>query len=187
MKKIRLDPGPFVLPMPVALIGAMVDDAPNFMPAAFVGIVNYEPVVVACGLNPRHHTATGISSNGTFSVNLPGADIVEATDWCGLHSGRQADKGDVFETFSGRLEYAPMIKACRLAAECRLVKTVEFPADTVYFGEVANVYVDEAALKDGAPDWPVIAPLLFTFPDKGYWKLGDRVAQAWSVGKGYRP
>ncbi len=187
MKKLRLDPGPFVLPMPVALIGTMVDEIPNFMPAAFVGIVNYEPAVVACGLSPSHHTCRGISTNGTFSVNLPGADLVEATDWCGLHSGSRTDKGDVFETFSGRLEYAPMIKACRLTAECRLVKTVEFPKDTVYFGEVTNVYVDEEALKDGAPDWARIAPLLFTFPDKGYRNLGERVADAWSVGKKFKP
>ncbi len=187
MKKIRLDPGPFVLPMPAVLIGAAVNKVPNFMPAAFIGIVNFRPVVVACGLNPAHHTSSGILSNGTFSINLPGADLVEATDWCGLNSGRRTDKSKVFETFAGDLEDAPMIKACRLTAECRLVKTVEFPVDTVFFGEVASVHVDEAALTDGAPDWARISPLLFTFPDKRYWVLGNHVAQAWSVGKRYRP
>jgi len=55
--------------------------------------------------------------------------------------------------------------------------------DTVYFGEVVSVHVDEAALKDGTPDWSCIAPLLFTFPDKGYWMLGDHVAGGWSIGK----
>lgn len=187
MKKIRLEPGPFVLPMPTVLIGATVNKVPNFMPVAFIGIVNFKPVVVACGLSPTHHTSSGISSNGTFSINLPGADLVEATDWCGLHSGTRTDKSKVFETFSGELENAPMIKACRLTAECRLVKTVEFPVDTVYFGEVVSVHVDEDALKDGAPDWSRIAPLLFTFPDKGYWMLGNHVAEAWSVGKRYEP
>ena len=158
-----------------------------YPPVAFIGIVNFKPVVVACGLSPTHHTSSGISSNGTFSINLPGADLVEATDWCGLHSGKRTDKSKVFETFAGELENAPMIKACRLTAECRLVKTVEFPVDTVYFGEVVSVHVDEAALKDGTPDWSRIAPLLFTFPDKGYWKLGDHVAKAWSIGKKYKP
>ena len=187
MKKIRLEPGPFVLPMPTVLIGATVNKVPNFMPVAFIGIVNFKPVVVACGMSPTHHTSSGISSNGAFSINLPGADLVEATDWCGLHSGKQTDKSKVFETFAGELEHAPMIKACRLTAECRLVKTVEFPVDTVYFGEVVSVYVDEVALKDGVPDWARIAPLFFTFPDKGYWMLGDHVAKAWSIGKKYTP
>lgn len=187
MNKIRLEPGPFVLPMPTVLIGATVNKVPNFMPVAFIGIVNFKPVVVACGLSPTHHTSSGISSNGTFSINLPGADLIEATDWCGLHSGTRTDKSKVFETFAGELENAPMIKACRLTAECRLVKTVEFPVDTVYFGEVVSVHVDEAALKDGSPDWSRVAPLLFTFPDKGYWMLGNHVAEAWSIGKKYTP
>ncbi len=187
MRKVRLDPGPFVLPMPVALIGSTVGNVPNFMPVAFIGIVNFKPVVVACGMSPTHHTSSGISSNGTFSINLPGADLVEATDWCGLHSGKRVDKSRVFETFAGELGNAPMIKACRLTAECRLVKTVEFPVDTVFFGEVVSVHVDDAALRDGSPDWARIAPLLFTFPDKGYWTIGDRVAEAWSAGTRYSP
>jgi flavin reductase (DIM6/NTAB) family NADH-FMN oxidoreductase RutF len=93
----------------------------------------------------------------------------------------------VFETFAGELENAPMIKACRLTAECRLVKTVELPVDTVYFGEVVSVHIDEVALKDGAPDWSRIAPLLITYPDKGYRLLGNHVAGAWSIGRKYAP
>jgi len=187
MSKVRLDPGPFVLPMPTALIGAEVDGKPNFMTAAFVGIANYKPAIVACGLSPTHHTSRGIAAHGEFSLCLPGPDLVEATDWCGLNSGKRTGKDGVFETFSGSLAHAPMVRACRLAAECRVVRTVEFAVDTVYFGEVVGVYADEDVLRDGAPDWQRISPLLFTFPDKGYWEIGKRVADAWSVGKGYRP
>ena len=186
MSKIKIDPGPFVLPMPVALIGAKVDEKPNFMPAAFIGIVNFKPPVVACGLNPTHYTCDGISANGTFSLNLPGPELVEAADWCGLKSGRKQDKSRVFETFAGELGNAPMIKSCRLTAECRLIKTVPFEVDTVYFGEVVSVYVDAQALKDGAPDWQKINPLFFTFPDKAYWQLGRCIAEAWSVGKTFK-
>jgi hypothetical protein len=69
------------------------------------------------------------------------------------------------------------------------------PMPTVLIGATVNnvpneevsVHVDEAALKDSAPDGSRIAPLLFTFPDKGYWMLGAHVAEAWSVGKRYAP
>jgi flavin reductase (DIM6/NTAB) family NADH-FMN oxidoreductase RutF len=186
MAKIKIDPGPFVLPMPLALVGAEVEGKPNFMPAAFLGIVNFKPTIVACGLSPTHHTCNGISANGTFTLNLPGPELVEATDWCGIYSGKKKMKADVFEVFTGQLEKAPMIKACRLTAECKLVKTVAFKMDTVYFGEVAAAYVDDTALTDGAPDWRKVDPLIFTFPDKGYWKLGDFVAEAWSVGKNFK-
>jgi len=172
--------------MPTVLVGAMVNGVPNFMPAAFVGHVNFKPPIVACGISPAHHTAAGISAHGVFSVNVPGTDLVEATDWCGMHSGTRTDKSSVFEIFIGTLENAPMIRGCRLTAECRLVQTVTFSVDTVYFGEVTGIHVDESAVVDGAPDWRRIDPLLFTFPDKGYWRLGDHVAEAWSVGKRFR-
>ena len=98
MSKVRLDPGPFVLPMPTALIGAEVDGKPNFMTAAFVGIANYKPAIVACGLSPTHHTSRGIAAHGEFSLCLPGPDLVEPTDWCGLNSGKRTGKAGVFET-----------------------------------------------------------------------------------------
>ncbi len=187
MLKVKIDPGPFVLPMPVALVGAEVNGKPNFMPAAFIGIVNFKPAMVACGLSPAHYTCDGIAANGTFSLNLPGPELVEATDWCGLKSGKNHDKAGVFKTFTGELETAPMIEDCRLTAECRLVRTVPFEVDTVYFGEVVSIYLDQDASVDGAPVWEKINPLFFTFPDKGYRTLGTRIAEAWSVGKKFMP
>jgi flavin reductase (DIM6/NTAB) family NADH-FMN oxidoreductase RutF len=60
MAKKSIEPGPFVLPMPLALVGAMVDGKPNYMPAAFLSIANYKPPKVACGLNAEHKTCRGI-------------------------------------------------------------------------------------------------------------------------------
>lgn len=187
MPKTRLDPGPFVVPMPTVLVGALVDDHPNFMPAAFVGIANFKPPIVACGLSPTHHTCTGIEVHHCFSLNLPPPELVQATDWCGLNSGKRVDKTRVFETFPGQETGAPMIEACRLTAECRVIQVAPFDVDTVYFGEVVAVYADDDVLTDGKPDWSRVAPMLFTFPDKAYWELGPRVAGAWSVGKSFTP
>lgn len=182
MSKVSINPGPYIVPMPVALVGTVVENRPNFMPAAFLGIMNYDPPLVGVALSPTHFTCRGIDTNGTFSLNLPGPDLVEATDWCGLHSGELTDKSAVFEIFYEKLDTAPMIKQCRLTAECKVTKTVEFSIDTVYFGEIIGVYADKDALKDNAPDWKKIAPLIFTFPDKSYWDLGDYIAEAWSAG-----
>lgn len=187
MQKIAIEPGPFVIPMPTVLVGAEVEGKPNFMPAAFIGIVNYKPVIIACGMSPTHHTCKGMEAHGTFSINLPGPELVKKTDWCGINSGEKKSKADVFETFHGKLETAPMIEECRFTAECEIVQKVMFEIDTVYFGEVVGVYVDEEALKDGAPDWQKINPLIFTFPDNGYWRLGEYVAKAWEIGTDYEP
>lgn len=187
MNKVQLDPGPFVMPMPTVLVGADVDGSPNFMPAAFIGIVNYNPVIVACGMSPTHHTCRGMEAHGTFSLNLPGPDLVQETDWCGINSGEKVSKAGVFDTFHGKLESTPMISQCRFTAECEIVQKVVFEVDTVYFGEVVSVFVEEDAVRDGVPDWKKIDPLIFTFPDNGYWRLGEYVAKAWEIGTEYEP
>jgi flavin reductase (DIM6/NTAB) family NADH-FMN oxidoreductase RutF len=184
---IPLDPGPFAVPMPLVLVGARVDGKPNFMPAAFVGVVNFQPPTLVCGLSPRHHTVAGLEAAGRFSVNLPPPELVVSADWCGLHSGEDVDKAGLFELLPEADPSSPIIRGCRLAAECRLTQKVELPVDTVFFGEIVKVWADPAAAPGGKPDWKKIDPLLFTFPDKSYWRLGDWVARAWSVGKQHKP
>ncbi len=82
-------------------------------------------------MNKRHYTNTGIRKNGTFSVNIPSAEMVKETDYCGLLSGKDVDKAELFENFYGKLWTAPMIEECPLNIECRLIKTVTFQ-DTAY-------------------------------------------------------
>jgi len=182
-KKKMMDPGPFVLPMPTVLVGANVEGKPNFMTAAFVGIVNFKPAIVGCGLNPSHRTCDGIAENSTFSLNIPPRELVEKTDYCGLYSGNKVDKTDLFDVFYGELNTAPMIGECRLSAECKLIKTVPYEQDTLYLAEVVQVHADEDVVDGDNLDWQKIDPLIFTFPDKSYWGLGAHVADAWSVGK----
>lgn len=185
MSKRKIAPGPYVVPMPVVLVGAEVDGRPNFMTAAFVTVVNFKPPVVVCGLSPRHRTVDGIVAHGTFSLNVPPAGLVEATDHCGLVSGKKVDKSQVFEVFHGDLPHAPLVAECPLNVECRVLQSVPFAVDTAFFGEVVAVHADESILQGDEVDWAKLGPLLFTFPDAGYWRLGEHVAKAWDVGKGY--
>ena len=183
MANKKIDSGPFLFPMPIVIVGSTVEGKPEFMPAAFVGIANFRPTVIGCGLSPNHHTCHGIAKNETFSINLPSADMVEITDYCGLYSGEKVDKTGLFDVFHGELETAPMISECKLNAECRLIDTIPYEIDTLYLGEVVNMYGNDGALEEGKPDWQKIDPLIFTFPDKSYWTLGEHRARAWRVGK----
>jgi flavin reductase (DIM6/NTAB) family NADH-FMN oxidoreductase RutF len=179
----RLEPGPFVVPMPTVLIGADVNGKPNFMTAAFVAITNVKPPMIACGLNPSHRTCDGIIANQAFSVCVPSADMAEVVDWCGIASGHRDDKSRVFEIFRGDLVGAPMIRDCALSAECRLVQSTPYAVDTLYVAEIVSVYAKEECLTDGRVDWSKVSPLLFTFPDPSYWKLGAYVGKAWHIGR----
>lgn len=175
----------FLYPMPTTLIGALVNEKPNFITIAHVGII--DPGSISLGMNKVHYTNKGIKETKTFSVNLPGTDMVEITDYCGIYSGKKVDKSNIFKTFYGKLKTAPMIEECPINMECKLIKTVDFPNHDIFIGEVVNTYVNDEIMKDGVLDLNKLQPILFTMQDKGYWKVGERFADAWNIGKHYKP
>ncbi len=183
MQKIKISNNAFGFPLPMVLVGTIVQNVPNFMAVGWVNRVNYHPPMIAIGLGRMHWTNPGLIEHKQFSINVPSLELVEKTDYCGIASGKDHDKSKLFSLFSGELAYAPMIVECPLNMECRLFQTVELPSNTIFIGEIVNAYTEEQYISDGQPDIKKIAPFCLTMPDCNYWKLGEPIAKAWSVGK----
>jgi flavin reductase (DIM6/NTAB) family NADH-FMN oxidoreductase RutF len=180
MTRIELGAKNILYPMPTVLVGANVNDKPNYMAVAHVGIM--APDAVSLGLNKVHYTNLGIKANKTFSINIPSTSLIKETDYCGLKSGKDQNKADLFKTFYGYLKTAPMIEQCNLNMECRLVKTVDFPNHDVFIGEVIASYCDDSLLTDRAVDLEKLQPILFSMFDRSYYCLGKKLAKAWNIG-----
>ena len=77
--------------------------------------------------------------------------MVKETDYCGLVSGKNVDKGEFFEVFYGELKTAPMIAECPINMECRLIQTVDFPRHDIFVGEIvaAGINDDEGYMLGG--------------------------------------
>lgn len=86
MGKIKIDSGAaFLYPMPMVLVGAVVEEKANFMAVGWVSRVNFKPPLFGIALGP-HHTNKGIDENSEFSINIPDISLIEKTDYCGLVS-----------------------------------------------------------------------------------------------------
>ena len=186
MARIKIAANAFVYPMPVVLVGTVVENRANFITVAWVSRVNYNPPMIGVALGKIHHTNQGIHENKTFSVNIPGMDLIQKTDYCGLVSGKDTDKSKIFKTFNGELANAPMIEECPLCMECKLFSAVDLPSNTFFIGEITGVYVEERFLTDGKPDVHKIDPFPLTMPDNHYWKVGSHAGKAWAIGKDFK-
>lgn len=171
--------------MPITLIGSMVNGKPNFMTVAFISRVNMDPPLLSIGLNIRSATREAVLKTGTFSVNFPSSDLIAKTDYCGLISGKNADKAGLFNTFFGTLPDAPMITECPLSFECRVVETHNFKTHTCFIGEIIATHLDNTCMTDGKPDPKKIDPIILTMPDNHYWRIGECIGNAWGEGKKY--
>ena len=184
MDKVKLNSGSVIYPMPIALVGAVVEGKVNFMPLAWMSRANMHPPMIAVGMG-KHYTNIGMQEHNEFSVNIPSMDMLELTDYCGLISGEKQDKSDLFTVFYGELAHAPMIEECPITMTCKLVQTILLPSHKLYIGEIVDIYASAGVLSDGKPDITKIRPFVFTMPDNGYWSLGEHIGQGWSSGKNY--
>jgi flavin reductase (DIM6/NTAB) family NADH-FMN oxidoreductase RutF len=181
MEKISIGNNAFLLPMPMVLVGSRNEGRPNFMAVAWVSRVNASPNVMCVAIGNKF-TAEGILENKEFSINIPSVDLMPQTDLMGIVSGRDYDKSKEFDIFYGALKNAPMICECPVMMECRLVKSVRLEVDTLFMGEVMNVWSEEKYLTNGAPDITKVSPFCLSMPDNRYWSLGKEIGKAWHEG-----
>lgn len=168
-------------PMPTVLVGANIDGKANYLTIAHVGIMDLTSI--SLGIHKSHFTNRGIKENRTFSINIPSIAQVKETDYCGIVSGKNYDKSELFANFYGVLETAPMIQSFPVNMECRLLQIVDFPQHEIFIGQIVETYCDESCLNGNKLDIAALRPFLFSMDDRGYWSVGERIGTAWEIGK----
>ena len=186
MGKILVGPRTWLYPMPVPLVGANVNDKPNFMTVACCGIANVEPPMISVAIRHHRYTYKGIKQNMTFSANIPSTDMVKETDYCGITPGTQVNKAEVcqFKVFYGKLETAPLIEQCPVNFECKVMHILDLGSHALIIGRIEEIHVSESCLTDGEPDIEKIKPLVYiSGPVRQYRALGEFIAKSESIGK----
>ena len=182
MEKIKLGPQVLLYPA-VALIGSNVNKKPNFMTVSWCTMGALKPPSVAFPMNRLRYTLKGIKENGTFSVNIVSCDMAKKTDYCGIYSGKNKDKSQIFNPFYGVLGTAPLIQECPLNMECKTIHYLDLGSHFLIVGEVIETYLTERCITDGKPDPIKIDPLIYITRTMKYYHLGELVASAFNIGK----
>jgi len=123
--KTKLGVKNILFPLPRFWWEANVNGKPNYLAASHVGIAAMIHITIS--IRKTRFTSIGIKENKAFSVNMPSIELVKETDYCGLFSGKDVDKSQIFKSFYGTLGTAPMIESCPINMECKLKQTIDFP------------------------------------------------------------
>ncbi len=186
MKKVTMGSQTLIYPMPVTLVGANVNDKPNFMTVASCSSANVEPPMISLAIRHNHYTLKGIRDKLTFSVNLPSYDLVKETDYCGITSGSKVNKVEVcqFKVFYGKLSNAPLIEQCPINLECKVIHILDLGSHSLVVGRIEETYVSEDCLTDGKPDVNKVKPIAYIrIPTAQYQCLGEVIGKAYIIGK----
>lgn len=188
MKK-PLGPVERLFPMPCALIVGGTTHEADALAASWINVVSSTPPTIALGLRESRRTLELIEQTGTFTVNIPRADMAETVDYFGLASGRAEDKFAVsgLTLAPSEVIVTPLITECPYNIECRVTHTVPVGSYRVLMGEIVQAHADTAILRDGTGDLidtDALDPLVYIAGVREYRRLGEKVADAFSVGRG---
>ena len=168
MAKTKKKPSTYLYPVPVVMVTCGIEK-PNIITLAWVGTVSSDPPMVGIAVRKERHSHRLIEESGEFVVNIPGDELLEATDHCGQVSGRDTDKfaatGLTPEPASE--VKAPLIAECHVNMECKVREKLELGAHDLFLGEVVAVHVDEEYVDDSGRrvDYGKVKPFVLTFAE----------------------
>jgi len=186
-KKIKLGQIPYVYPIPIVLVGALVDGKPNFEELGDVAVMGINPAIVCISSGSDHHTNKGIIEHGTFSINFPTTDMLAITDYCGTVSGKDIDKSELFDVFYGDYENTPMIKKCPINLECKVIKEFSIQHRQIFIADVVQAYVNEEFVSEEngrkkVADLTKLDPIMYAL-DNRYYKIGEPIGIGYQESK----
>ena len=183
MRRKNYGAKPLSLPQPVWIIATYDENGiPNAMNAAWGGISEENQLCIC--LTPSHKTCRNFARTGAFTVSMADLGHAAACDFVGMASGNDMPDKFARAGFTATrspLVNAPIINELAVCIECRVI---DFNTDTcILRGEIVNVSVDESVLTDGKLDMAKAAPLCFDPFNHAYHVIGEKVGDAWGIGK----
>ena len=181
-EKLKITEG--IFPMPVLMIATYNEDGSiNVMNAAW-GTMQ-ERDMVALNLTESHKTVQNIKARGAFPVSIADAAHLVEADYFGVESGNQVpDKFARSGLTASKAETvdAPVINEFPLCLECRFVEyqTNEYGCGVI--GKVVNVTADKRVMVNGKPDMSLVDAIAFDPYTHGYYRVSQRVGNAFRDG-----
>lgn len=176
-QKVLWKPGNMLYPLPVVMVSCQREgEKPNIITAAWAGTICSSPVMLSVSIRPERYSHKIIKETGEFVVNLVTKDLVFATDYCGVKSGRDVDKFKEMNLtpYGSKNIKAPGIKESPVNLECKVVDIRELGSHDLFIAEVAGVTVDSRYM-DEKEKFHLNQSGLVTYSHGEYFELGKKL------------
>ncbi len=168
-------------PMPLLVIGAVVEGKVNWVLVGHSGIIGHDRVMAS--MMKTHFTNKGIKETKTLSINIVDESMLKKADYVGSTSGAKTDKSEVFEYHIGDAG-APIINNAPVVMECKVEDNYETDNFDNFIMTISNTYVQEENLdENGKIDYTKFSPVLFEFPKYTYLKTGETIGNCLRLDK----
>ncbi|MFI3200683.1 MAG: flavin reductase family protein [Eubacteriales bacterium] len=177
MAKQRWKPGNMLYPLPVVLVTATDGKGnDNLLTIAWAGTICSDPPMVSISIRPERYSYDMVRETGEFVINLTTKELVFATDYCGVRSGREEDKFQTLQLakVQGDIVKAPLLVDSPINIECKVTKIEELGTHHMFLAEVVAVHADEQYLDErGKFSLAKANPIVYSHGE--YYQLGEKI------------
>lgn len=179
MEKQIWKPGNMLYPLPAVLVSTIDQDGrPNILTVAWTATVCTNPPMLSISVRPERYSYRALEETGEFTVNLTTEELVFATDFCGVRSGRDVDKFAHLGLTPGKASAigAPLIGESPVNIECRVNRIEKLGSHHMFVADVVAVhagteYMDE----NGRFDLSLAKPIVYSHGE--YYSLGKKLGK----------
>lgn len=169
-------PGNMLYPLPAVMVSCKREgEKPNIITVAWAGTICSSPAMVSISVRPERYSYDIIKETGEFVINLVTRDLVYATDYCGVRSGRDVDKFaemHLTEQPSQKI-VTPGIAESPVNIECKVTEVKELGSHHMFIAEVVSVSVDETYMNEKGK-FELNKSGLITYSHGEYFELGKK-------------
>ncbi len=166
-------------PLPVVLVSvADKKGNSNIITVAWAGTVCTNPPMLGISVRPERFSHHMIEETGEFVVNLTTKELVFATDYCGVRSGRDVDKWKEtgLTPVPSEAVNAPCISESPVNIECRVTQVERLGSHDLFIAEVAAVHADERYMDEkGGFRLSDANPIVYSHGE--YFDLGEKLGK----------
>lgn len=173
-----------IFPMPVLMIATYNDDGSvDVMNAAWGMMLERDLVVL--NLTETHKTVQNIKKRKAFTVSIADAKHVKEADYFGVVSGNNTPnkfENTNLTTTKSTLVDAPIVNEFPICMECEFVEYQDDKYGCGVIGKIVNVSAEESVMKDDKVDITSLNAIAFDPYTHGYYKVTERVGEAFKDG-----
>lgn len=149
----------------------------NIITVAWTGIINTHPPKAYISVRPQRYSYRLLCDTRECIIHLTTRPLVQAADFCGMHTGAKMDKfmRCGLTPVPAETVDVPRIAQCPLALECRITDIHPLGSHDMMLCDIVTVDVDEALL-DKKGKLHLERAGICGFLHGTYYALGERVA-----------
>lgn len=177
IKKQTWKPGNMLYPLPAVMVSVRDKEGnDNIITVAWAGTVCTNPPMVSISVRPERYSYHMIEESGEFVINLVTKDLVFATDYCGVRSGRDVDKFKEMHLTKGAADCvkAPLIAESPVNIECKVTECLKPGSHHIFLAEVVSVHINERYM-DEKGKFHLNDTGLVTYSHGEYFALGEKL------------